>query len=125
MPSIPPHAPGDGTLGGVELEIPEVDPPTAIELDREHHLRLTWPDGRVTTFALETLRVRCPCATCRGRREQRLPVYPGPHAPQPLRAVDAELVGNWGLLIRWNDGHDTGIYAWSILAGWSAGPEGG
>ena len=99
----------------MELEIPETDPPTAIELDREHHLRLDWPDGTHSTFAIETLRLRCPCAQCRGLREQGQAVYPGLHAPQPLAAVDAELVGNWGLLIRWNDGHSTGIFAWSFL----------
>ncbi len=104
----------------MELDIPEVEPPRAIELDREQHLRLEWADGRTTTFTLETLRTRCPCATCRGLREQGTPAYPRPHAPQPLRAVDAELVGNWGLLIRWNDGHDTGIYAWSVLERWAS-----
>jgi DUF971 family protein len=36
-----------------------------------------------------------------------------------LEAVDAELVGNWGILIRWNDGHGTGIYAWGLLAEWA------
>jgi DUF971 family protein len=105
----------------VSLELPEVEPPRSIELDREQHLRLVWADGTTTTFTLETLRTRCPCATCRGLRDQGGPAYPGPHAPEPLRAVDAELVGNWGLLIRWNDGHDTGIYAWSVLARWAAG----
>jgi DUF971 family protein len=105
-----------------EFAIPEVPPPVAIELDREQHLRLEWPDGRTATFDLESLRTRCPCATCRGLREQGQPVYPGPHAPQPLRAADAELVGNWGILIRWNDGHDTGIYSWTLLAAWMADP---
>jgi DUF971 family protein len=33
--------------------------------------------------------------------------------------VDAKLVGAWGLMIRWNDGHETGIYAWSILRAWA------
>jgi DUF971 family protein len=37
----------------------------------------------------------------------------------PLTAIDAELVGNWGLTIRWSDGHETGIYAWSILRAWA------
>ena len=102
-----------------EFAIPEVPPPSAVELKRDQHLHIEWPDGRAATFALETLRQRCPCATCRGLREQGRRVYPGPHAPQPLRAVDAELIGNWGILVRWNDGHDTGIYAWTLLAGWS------
>lgn len=107
----------------MEFSLPEVDPPEAIELDRERSLRLRWAGGRETTFTLETLRLRCPCAQCRGLRDEGKVVWPGPHAPQPLRAADAELVGNWGVLIRWNDGHDTGIYAWSVLASWAALPD--
>ena len=30
----------------------------------------------------------------------------------------AELVGAWGIQIHWNDGHETGIYAWSMLRVW-------
>jgi DUF971 family protein len=108
----------------VEFEIPHAEAPAAIELEREQHLRLQWADGRITTFALETLRRRCPCAQCRGLRDQGKVAYPGPHSPQPLRAVDAELVGNWGLLIRWNDGHETGIFSWSVLSSWADDPDG-
>ena len=34
--------------------------------------------------------------------------------------TSAELVGAWGMQIRWNDGHETGIYAWSMLRAWRA-----
>ena len=37
---------------------------------------------------------------------------------EPLRAEGAELVGAWGMQIHWNDGHETGIYAWSMLRAW-------
>ena len=103
----------------MEFEIPHIDPPVALELDRERHLKLTWENGRQATFALETLRTNCPCAACRGLREQSKPAYPTPGAPQPLAAVNAELVGNWGVTIAWNDGHDTGIFAWGMLSEWA------
>lgn len=32
-----------------------------------------------------------------------------------LTAVDAELVGNYAVRIRFSDGHDTGIYSWRYL----------
>ena len=38
-------------------------------------------------------------------------------SPRPLRIVDAHLVGNWGLGVTWNDGHNTGIYSWPLLHG--------
>ena len=103
----------------VEFDIPVTEPPADIELDRARHLRVHWTDGRTSTFALETLRTGCPCAQCRGLREQGRAVAPLPGAPDPLAAVGAELVGNWGILIRWNDGHETGIFAWGLLDEWS------
>ena len=33
----------------------------------------------------------------------------------PLRALDAELVGNYAIRIRFSDGHDTGLYSWEYL----------
>jgi DUF971 family protein len=107
------------------MEPPEVAAPEHVELDRAHGLTLRWDDGRELAFGLEELRVSCPCAECRGLRENDLPVWPQPGSPQPLEAVSAQLVGGWGLTIVWNDGHDTGIYPWSLLAAWRASPPPG
>ena len=56
-----------------------------------------------------------PCAWCRNQRERDLPVWPLPSSPQPLRIVDAQLVGAWGIGFTWNDGHATGVYSWELL----------
>ncbi len=101
------------------IELPDTEPPTEVELDRTSALTLHWPDGAVTRFALDDLRRNCPCAECRGVRDQGRVPGPGPNAPVPLTAIDAGLVGGWGLMIRWSDGHETGIYAWSILRTWA------
>jgi DUF971 family protein len=101
------------------MELPHAPAPTQIELDRAHGLTLRWEDDGIELhFGLEELRVNCPCAECRGLREQGRPVWPKPSSPQPLEAVTAELVGGWGLTIIWNDRHDTGIYPWSLLRIW-------
>jgi DUF971 family protein len=92
--------------------------PTGVEVDREHGLTLAWADGASTTFELGELRVNCPCAECRGLRERDLPVWPKPGSPQPLRIEDAELIGAWGITLRWNDGHGTGIFSWDLLRAW-------
>ncbi|MGQ0826663.1 MAG: DUF971 domain-containing protein [Actinomycetota bacterium] len=105
------------------MELPESPPPEAVELDRAAGLTLRWPDGIELHFGLEELRVNCPCAECRGVREQGRPAWPTPSSPQPLRAESAELVGGWGLTVRWNDGHDTGIFAWGLLRAWASGRE--
>ena len=104
-------------------DLPEAPSPVEVELDRAGGLTLTWPDGTTDRFGLEELRINCPCAGCRGRREQGLDAWPTPGAPQPLRAESAELVGAWGMQIRWNDDHQTGIYAWSMLRAWRATDE--
>jgi DUF971 family protein len=103
----------------VPLDLPEAEAPTAVELDRTRGLTLRWADGSDAFFALDDLRRNCPCAECRGLREQGRTPGPGPGAPAPLTALGAELVGGWGLSIHWSDGHQTGIYAWSILRAWA------
>ncbi len=85
-----------------------------IELERDRELRVRWDDDVVATFPVLTLRQACPCAGCRGRRERELAAFPG----ESVTVTDAELHGNWGMAIRWSDGHDTGIYAWDHLRRW-------
>ena len=33
----------------------------------------------------------------------------------PITAVDAEMIGNYAIRIRFSDGHDTGLYSWRYL----------
>ena len=101
------------------LDLPEEAPPTSVELDRRAGLTVRWADGSTTHFGLEELRVNCPCAECRGRRERGEPAWPRPGAPVPLEATDAGLVGAWGVSFSWNDRHDTGIYSWGLLRNWA------
>ncbi len=108
-----------GQTRPVAFDLPDSPAPDSIELDREVGLTLHWPDGSEARFTLEELRVNCPCAECRGKRDQGLPAWPGPGSPQPLRAEGAELVGGWGLTIHWNDRHRTGIFAWGLLRAWA------
>lgn len=85
-----------------------------VELERDRELRIEYDDGVTATFPVLSLRQACPCAGCRGRREQELDAYTG----ASISALDAELHGNWGIAIRWSDGHDTGIYSWELLRSW-------
>lgn len=94
--------------------------PIGVTLDKEAHvLRVGWKDGHASAFPLNALREACPCAVCRGGHE-----FMGPaHDPDlleltPTRTYQVEhieLVGNYALQIRWNDGHDAGIYTWDYL----------
>jgi ATP-binding protein involved in chromosome partitioning len=97
----------------------------AIDVDRERRVTIRYMDGRECTFDLHTLRVNCPCAGCRNDRDEGRIPWPRPTSPQPLRIDEAHLVGNWGLGITWNDGHDTGIYPWDGLRHWCDRGDGG
>ena len=96
------------------MEEPPLIPET-VDVDRTRSVTLTWPDRHVSRFGLEELRLACPCATCRSLRVQGAPSWPRPGVSRELWAEGAELVGNYGLQLRWNDGHQTGIYSWSLL----------
>lgn len=94
--------------------------PADIELRKSSDLRIRWTDGHESVIPLVELRRNCPCATCRAAREER---ERNPLAILSVRssesdfatAASAELVGHYALRIRWNDGHDTGIYDFGLL----------
>ena len=89
-----------------------------ITVKRDEYVEVVFGDGRTCRFDLLELRRNCPCAECRGRREQGELPGPRPRSLIPLRIEDAQLVGAWGLGLAWNDGHTTGIYPWESLRSW-------
>lgn len=82
-------------------------------------LSIAWNDGTTTTVSWRALRKGCPCATCNEERSK--PADPfrilsdrevAAGAPAP---VAMSPVGYYAYQIRWNDGHDTGIYPLALL----------
>ena len=105
------------TVADARIEVDE------IEVDRDSHVFLRFADGYEATFAVGPLRLACPCAECRSRRDLGQPVV-APLALANAAIADARLVGAWGLGVTWNDGHATGIYAWEVLRAWAEQTEG-
>jgi DUF971 family protein len=99
------------------------DQPTDIDVRKDQGVTITFADGYVARFDLVTLRMGCPCATCRNLRDRGLDAWPGPASPTPLRLEDANLHGAWALAFRWNDGHSTGVYPFESLRRWSEGVD--
>ena len=95
--------------------------PINIDLKRDEGLTIDWSDGSRSFFPIAHLRRLSPSAESRHLREQiatnPLTVLPASATRNdgPLTAVDAELVGNYALRIRFSDGHRTGIYSWAYL----------
>jgi ATP-binding protein involved in chromosome partitioning len=93
----------------------------SIDVERDVGITIVFSDGLSHLFANVDLRMNCPCATCRGFRDQGEPAWPRPGGDTTARIEDARLVGAWGIGILWNDGHDTGIFPWSGLHEWAEG----
>jgi DUF971 family protein len=97
-----------------------VDELRPLSLKREGEgLKIVWSDGVTTTVSWRKLRANCPCASCVGERSKPADpfriltpqeVAAGAPAPTAMTAV-----GYYAYQIRWNDGHDTGIYPLDVL----------
>src|SRR5476651_2379808 len=77
-------------------------------------LELAWPDGEVQRLPAGLLREQCPCSKCEAARIARRAL------PTASNLEAARAVGEYGLQLSFNDGHDRGIYPWSYLLslGW-------
>jgi DUF971 family protein len=96
--------------------------PTKLELTPGNRLRITWSDSQIREYSFRELRDKCPCATCREKRNAppapvspfQLPIISAAEA-QPLRISGMKPVGNYAYSIDFSDGHDTGIYTLESL----------
>ncbi len=95
--------------------------PRHLDLDKQRGLTIVWDDGRASYYPVGYLRAMSPSAEMREQREQsrRNPLHvlgdDRSGSFQSVTALDAELVGNYALRIRFSDGHRTGIYSWQYL----------
>jgi ATP-binding protein involved in chromosome partitioning len=75
-------------------------------------LRATFPGSPPFTLAAEMLRVMSPSAEVQGHSpEQRVTVG----RKRNVKIADLRPVGNYAVRIVFDDGHDTGLYAWDYL----------
>lgn len=77
-------------------------------------LVIAWDDGHETRYSAAELRRLCPCARCVDELTGRALLDPAT-VPDDLTQADVRLVGNYGLSLRFADGHDTGIYPFRML----------
>lgn len=77
-------------------------------------LGIQWNDGHKGVYPVRYLRQQCPCAACvdEWTGERRLK---GEDVPLLIMVQDVQPVGRYAFQFRWSDGHDTGIYAYSLL----------
>lgn len=77
-----------------------------------HVLEVAFEDGLRCRLPCEYLRVESPSAEVQGHGPGQKVLVAGKRDVN-IRAI--EPVGHYGVLLRFDDGHDTGIYTWSTL----------
>ena len=89
---------------------------TAIGLRRTNPrtLSMLWEDGEQANFDVRDLRLACPCALCVEEMSGRPLLDPSKVRPD-VAPVTLTSVGSYGITIKWNDGHSTGIYSFENL----------
>jgi DUF971 family protein len=87
--------------------------PTAITLHRASHaLEIAFDSGETFRLPAEYLRVHSPSAEVQGHGRNQRVIVPG----KMHVSIDAvEPVGNYAVLLRFDDGHATGLFSWSVL----------
>ena len=98
-----------------------MDPyPTDLKRTDDRMLQIQWSDGMTRRYRFRELRQACPCATCREKRNapppdpMSLPVLSQAELA-PLTITGMKPVGNYAYTIAFSDGHDTGIFSFSLL----------
>jgi DUF971 family protein len=87
--------------------------PLEIKLRRQSRvLEVAYDDGKRFELPFEYLRVYSPSAEVRGHGPGQETLQLGKHDVQVVR-IDP--VGNYAVQLVFDDGHDSGIYAWGYL----------
>ena len=100
--------------------------PTEMRRLGETALSITWEDGIRHEIPSRTLRMNCPCATCRELRGDGSHAAPLTAKKSSLRIVEASsdeetrlekiwAIGGYALGIAWGDGHTDGIFTYRLL----------
>lgn len=87
--------------------------PVEIRVKRaERRLEIDFDDGQSFAVPAELLRVESPSAEVQGHGPGGKTLVPG---KRNVGIAAVEAVGNYAIRIRFDDGHDTGIFSWTYL----------
>ena len=86
---------------------------TALTLHRASHvLEVAFDTGETFRLPCEYLRVHSPSAEVQGHGPDQRVLQ---HGKQNVNIVEIVPVGHYGVLLKFDDGHDTGIFSWNVL----------
>ena len=93
--------------------VSEQHKPIGVQLhSRSRQLELEYAGGERYSLSCEFLRVYSPSAEVLGHGSGQEVLQTG---KRDVTIAAVEPVGNYAILIRFSDGHDTGIYSWELL----------
>ena len=93
-------------------------PPREIRLSSDKTtLQITFASGQAARLTAELLRVESPSAEVQGHGEGQKTT---PAGKRDITITAIAPVGNYAVRITFDDGHDTGIYSWSLLHDYAA-----
>ena len=93
-------------------------PPREIRLSADKTtLQITFASGQAARLTAELLRVESPSAEVQGHGEGQKTT---PSGKRNITITAIAPVGNYAVRITFDDGHDTGIYSWSLLQDYAA-----
>ena len=78
---------------------------------KSKRLELSFSDSRIYSFSYEFLRVHSPSAEVRGHSPSQAVLQLDKVS---VGVKEVELVGAYALKITFDDGHNTGLYTWTI-----------
>ena len=85
--------------------------PTEIRLRKSAGVvAVTFDNGEHYEMSYEYLRVFSPSAEVRGHGAEILQI-----GKEQVKVVGVEPVGNYAVRLKFDDGHDTGLYSWPVL----------
>jgi DUF971 family protein len=88
--------------------------PTRVQPFPNGELGIVWNDGHESYYPGHFLRCACGCASCVDETSGRK-VLDDDRVPADVHVIEMNPVGNYGVSVRWSDGHDTGIYPFARL----------
>jgi ATP-binding protein involved in chromosome partitioning len=77
-------------------------------------LTIVWDEGHEGKYLVRDLRLRCRCALCVEEMTGR-PLLDPSKVPDLVTIETMELVGSYGIQIRFSDQHSTGIFRFDDL----------
>ena len=86
---------------------------TQIRLHKDKKtLSVSFNDGFTAQLSAELLRVESPSAEVQGHGAEQKTIIYGKH---DVKITNIEAVGNYAVRLKFDDGHETGIYSWVLL----------